>query len=279
MGLESPPHKNVWNQTQSRFIEEEMKLPDSAPSLNPSFWFNGNPLNEKYRERGEARQDYFILMLNHDKANGYYVDLATNIPDEYSNTYVLDLYNNWTGICIEPDPRHHIPILSKRRCSLFTNPVSSVSGEIIKFRFAAIGGTSGIVGNDFDNKGDQFSDVNMETTTLTHILDYAKAPSVMDYLSLDVEGAEFHVLKGFAFDKYIFQAVTIERPIHATHRALSSHGYHFVQQLSAWGECLYLHKSHPDFASYVASHYDPLRVPVWNNEQKEYILHTQKDGS
>ncbi len=72
MGLESPPHKVVWNESLSSFVEVPIKLPDDAPSLSPSFWFNTNPLNEAYRERAECKQDHVVLVdLYRDKANGF----------------------------------------------------------------------------------------------------------------------------------------------------------------------------------------------------------------
>ena len=40
----------------------------------------------------------------------------------------------------------------------------------------------------------------------------ANAPKVIDYLSLDVEGAELEVLKNFPFKKYKFLSMKIERP-------------------------------------------------------------------
>lgn len=82
-----------------------------------------------------VKQDHYVLILTNDKPGGYYVDLATNHYKLGSNTYALDLFNNWQGICIEPNPMHHIGILSNRRCKLFVNPVSSKSGEEVRFRF------------------------------------------------------------------------------------------------------------------------------------------------
>ena len=40
--------------------------------------------------------------------------------------------------------------------------------------------------------------------SLQEILKKAKAPKIIDYLSLDVEGAELEVLKNFPFKKYKF---------------------------------------------------------------------------
>lgn len=139
-------------------------------------------------------------------------------------------------------------ILSNRRCELYINPVSVNPGEQITFRFenpgdAGMGGLGGIVGEQFDNKGSGDHDVHLITTTLTAVLDNAKAPRNIDYLSLDVKGAEFYVLNAFSFSKYIFSIVTIERPSEDTHYVLIKNGYKFITTLSDYGECLYLHNT------------------------------------
>lgn len=244
-------------------------------------------------------QDHYVLILSNDKSGGYYVDLATNHYKLGSNTYALDIFNNWQGICIEPNPIHHIQILSHRRCELFVNPVSSKPGEEVLFRFenpgdAGLGGLGilslidiinknyifnviigGIVGEQFDNKGSNAGDVHLITTTLTSILDQANAPRKIDYLSLDVEGAEFYVLKDFNYTKYTFSILTIERPNEDSHYVLIKNGYKFITLLSDYGECLYLHNTTNNFEYWVNKYHHIGVTPHWHNKKKEYLLLSQ----
>ena len=53
-------------------------------------------------------------------------------------------------------------------------------------------------------------DIIVDTKTLTDILDESNAPKYIDYLSIDVEGAEIHVLDGIDFNKYTFGIIHIE---------------------------------------------------------------------
>jgi len=80
----------------------------------------------------------------------------------------------------------------------------------------------------------------MRSTTLASILDRHSAPSVIDYLSIDIEGAEYEVLCAFPFDRYTFLAITVEhnnfrgREIDASnqkalHSLLTGHGYRRVR--------------------------------------------------
>jgi hypothetical protein len=50
----------------------------------------------------------------------------------------------------------------------------------------------------------------INTITLIDLLKKYKAPKIIDYLSLDIEGAEFDSLKNFDFKEYIFRIITIE---------------------------------------------------------------------
>jgi len=45
---------------------------------------------------------------------------------------------------------------------------------------------------------------------ILHILEEFNAPNKIDFLSLDVEGVEFNILKTFPFDKYMFHYMCVE---------------------------------------------------------------------
>ena len=60
-------------------------------------------------------------------------------------------------------------------------------------------------------------------------MDEFNAPETIDYLSLDVEGAETRILRGFPFHKYKFLAMTIERPTVELNELLFKNGYVFVK--------------------------------------------------
>ncbi|OLP80510.1 hypothetical protein AK812_SmicGene39084 [Symbiodinium microadriaticum] len=50
------------------------------------------------------------------------------------------------------------------------------------------------------------------TTSLASVLRQFGAPSQIDFLSLDVEGAESLVMKNFPWDTYTFSVLNVERP-------------------------------------------------------------------
>jgi Methyltransferase FkbM domain len=75
--------------------------------------------------------------------------------------------------------------------------------------------------------------VEFTTVTLADILERAKAPRFIHYLSMDIEGGEPHALKGFPFDKYKIGALSVEHNFKEPKRSeikalMESHSYKHV---------------------------------------------------
>lgn len=250
-----------YNATTHDFTPNFISLPPTAPP----------PAAEKFRFYSQAQQDFVVLTIYNDKPDGYYVDLAANHFRDLSNTYILDHYNGWKGVCIEPNPMYLVGLLSNRKCTVVTSPVSNTNGEEVTFKFDGVYG--GLVGEEFDNQEahDRSIVATLVTTTLTSVLDFVKAPKVMDYLSLDVEGAEQHVLAGLDHSRYLFMVMTIERPKPRSHHILSKAGYRFVYQMTWWGECIYFHQSKPDYAALMFK-YRNESIPNWLGKDHHFFL-------
>src|SRR4029079_13094045 len=138
----------------------------------------------------QFQQDMWVaLAIAPGKHDGYYVDVGSADGVEISNTYLLDRMGG-KGVCVEPFPKH----MEKRTCQLFSQPAYSESGKKVQFRAAG-----DFVGIDSDlgrNKKDleKAPLVDFITATLDDILEKAKAPKWIDYINVDVEGAEYDVL-------------------------------------------------------------------------------------
>ena len=82
------------------------------------------------------------------------------------------------------------------------------------------------------------------SVALADILTDANAPSTIDYLSLDIEGAEYDALSTFPFAKYQFTVMTVERPQKRLRDHLRKNGYVYVKDLDCtFGEQLWVHGS------------------------------------
>lgn len=180
------------------------------------------------------------------KKSGYFVDLAAADGVTGSNTYFLEKYLGWSGLIFEPNPKFQEDLLASRTMPIVTKCVTDRVGDKVKFRIDN-GQLGGIVGDDFDNNGHfraaqlkTAEIVEIETTTLEHELKARGAPELVDFLSLDVEGAEHLVLKNFPFDEYKFHCIAVERPCKELDLLLDKNKYRQVAHL--FYDVLYVHE-------------------------------------
>ena len=173
--------------------------------------------------------------------NGFFLDVGSGDGTFMSNTKTLE-QKGWTGICVDAFPRN----MQDRSCQIFKEAVFSVAGEPVKFWAANEWG--GIVDETFGISKDKMQKnpsgwpetgeqkarmVEFTTVTLGDILERAKAPRFIHYVSMDIEGGELHALKGFPFDKYQIGALNVEHNFLEPKRSeikalLESHGYKYV---------------------------------------------------
>jgi len=202
---------------------------------------------------GQFYQDLWVTRgVAPGKRNGYYLDVGSADGVRISNTKLLDDLG-WKGICIDPFPTN----MRSRTCKVFRQPVSRESGKHVEF-FAA-----GDVGHISDNPGADHAKepktpmVEFVTATLDEILAKAHAPHYIDYMNLDVEGAELDALLGLSLDQYRIGSMTIEHNYDlarrdAIHRLLAAKGYVRVRswEVDDW----YVHSSlaprYKDFIAY-----------------------------
>lgn len=92
--------------------------------------------------------------------------------------------------------------------------------------------------NSLPNSGEA-----VRSLSLTEILVSANAPSVIDYLSVDIEGSEDLALLRHDFDRYQFKCMTIERPSQELRQRLSKLGYIIIKEIPDL-DCFYLSKEH-----------------------------------
>jgi hypothetical protein len=215
---------------------------------------------QEFVTKSQSGQDGFVQLLLGNVTNGYFIDLAANDWESLSNTNSLEVFYNWTGICIEPNPMYHGGLLEKRACHLFINPVSSKNDDVIQFHMAGVLG--GVVDKDQDNAGQTTNNVKLVTVTLVSLLHFFKAPTVIDYMSLDVEGGEWDVMKNFDFGLYQFKVISIERPVKKLQFLLFRHSYRFLYMIADFGDCIYIHTSHPNFQN-VINHYHARSKFEW----------------
>ena len=166
--------------------------------------------------------------------NGFFLDVGSGDGTFISKTKALE-QRGWTGICVDAFPRN----MQDRTCQIFKAVVFNEAGKRVKFWAADDWGR--IIDESVEMKARMQTYtapiVEFTTVTLADILERAKAPRFIHYVSLDVEGPELQVLQGFPFDKYQIGALTVEHnylePKRSEIKALmESHGYKRVYTLN-----------------------------------------------
>jgi hypothetical protein len=111
--------------TISSSIEE---VDDGWTTIQVYSRFNASRPNDEIWH-SQARQDELVLALLRNKTGGYFVDLAANDAVSLSNTYSLERYWGWKGVCIEPNPIYWHNLSAYRSCTKIAAVVGSKSME------------------------------------------------------------------------------------------------------------------------------------------------------
>jgi FkbM family methyltransferase len=157
--------------------------------------------------------------------NGYFLDVGSGDGTVASNTKLLEDLG-WKGICVDPFPTH----MDGRTCQMFKDVVFSEAGKRMTFHTAGeLGGLKDTLG-EWKAYAEKAPTVEFTTVTLGDILEKAKAPREIDFMSLDIEGAELDALKGFPFDRYQLRALAVEHNFEEPKRSdiealMKGHGF------------------------------------------------------
>lgn len=185
-----------------------------------------------------------------DFSNGFFVELGANDGIRQSNTLFLEKKKHWRGVLIEPFPRKAKECKKNRpnsfvfcaACVPFNYNKKTV--ELIYADLMSIAPELAYGSNQdheehveksrkFLSSEDSIHKFEAEAQQLNSILDKTKAPKKIDFLSIDVEGAEFSVLNGIDFNKYSFKFILIEtKEVEKIKNYLSKFQYSYVNHLS-----------------------------------------------
>lgn len=152
--------------------------------------------------------------------NGFYIEAGAADGVNQSNTLFLEKLKDWTGILVEPNPEAFAVCCSTRPSSKVYNcalvSYDYKDSEIEMYFRKWYNGDPGLVTSTFDSpinkvegwEGYNYS-YNVPARTLDSILEECQV-SEIDYLSLDVEGYELNVLRGFSFKQYKPKIILLE---------------------------------------------------------------------
>lgn len=164
--------------------------------------------------KSQLGQDILGLSAKGLREPGFFVEFGASDGFALSNTHLLEKQFSWTGILCEPSKSWHQALKKNRSCLIDTRCVYSSTGEKIGFSENYLGELSSITKFAEPNSSGLLkrttSSYEVETISLTDLLDYHNAPKHIDFLSVDTEGSEFEILEAFDFNKYSFGVICVE---------------------------------------------------------------------
>jgi len=168
---------------------------------------------KSYSQEGE---DMILRRLFEKQANGFYVDVGAHHPMRFSNTYFF-YKKGWNGINIDAMP-NSMKLFEKFRPRDINieKPVSDKKQVLTYYAFnePALNGFSKELTEErtnVDNNYHVIFEKDIETLTLKEILDdNLPKNQEIDFLSIDVEGLDFMVLKSNDFTKYKPKVILVE---------------------------------------------------------------------
>lgn len=185
-----------------------------------------------------------------DYNDGFFVELGANDGVTQSNTLHLEKFKGWTGILVEPIPHNYLNCLKSRSQETKVFAAACVSFEyserFVEILYSDLMSVAPNLEIDIEypelhaKEGLQYLDsiqsnfrFGAEARKLNDILVEASAPKVIDFLSLDVEGAEIEVLKGIDHEHFRFKYICVEcRNLPKMRIFLAAKGYQLVDQLT-----------------------------------------------
>lgn len=157
-------------------------------------------------------------------APGYFVEVGAFHPTALSQSHALECAG-WDGLLIEPLTEHVRNLRAHRRAKVVQAACGSPSQHGSSLPVGKGGGLSSM-------KRGTFADYETaHVLTLDSIL-YAEQRERIDFISIDVEGAELDVLAGFDLDRWRPSLALIEDHIEneRIHRHMTAHGYKRVRR-------------------------------------------------
>lgn len=167
-----------------------------------------------------GQDKWLIENIFPNKKDGVFVDIGANDGVTLSNTLVLERLG-WNGLAIEPIASTYEKLIASRKCTCINGGIAARTGE---YTFRKIVGESEMLSGikeEFDprhieridqavaEQGGQVVDETIQCYNLNELLEQHGIKQV-DFVSIDVEGAELSILESIDFSRVKITAFAIE---------------------------------------------------------------------
>ena len=162
---------------------------------------------------------------------GYFVEVGANDPHARSQTFHLE-QAGWSGVLIEPQPELAGKLRANRTAKVFAVACSAPENAGRAMPLHIAGPLSALNRERMAPGAAPETIIQVPVKTLDSVLEEAGTHPGFDFLSIDVEGHEIEVLRGFDLARWRPRLILLEDHVRdlAKHRYLTSRGYRIVRR-------------------------------------------------
>ncbi|CAE8694452.1 unnamed protein product [Polarella glacialis] len=191
--------------------------------------------DQPHRFMGQWGQDEFLVRnvfwSDFRKDKGLYVDIGASHPYHLSNSAYFDNCLGWRGICFEPNPRSKFILKALRTCSVvsacawanettvrFANgaELAAMTDDASLLPSDPLSATFGVDASQtyFEARCAPLHKLLMESLaevlTPEEEVNLLASTGQIDLISLDAEGAEIEIFRGFPFEAWDIRCIVVE---------------------------------------------------------------------
>lgn len=213
--------------------------PESKPRRLTLFEIAQKRLGQKIYS--QWNEETLIRHFFSDERDGFFLDVGAAACCSDSTTHYLASRLGWTGIAIDANASYGPDYVKNRKgTKFFSFFVSDKSNEVADFFLIpgapAISSGKAAYADNFPFVREHHLEIQQQkvkTITLNQLLN-AQHVTKIDFLSMDIEGAEVSALRGFDIDKYKPRLVCIEIQKETTQGILEYFQQHDYQRIEAY---------------------------------------------
>jgi len=187
-----------------------------------------------YSQSGQDKFMYKHFFKNYNDSNHFFIELGALDGVLISNSLFYEKTLGWNGICIEPTKHHFQRLLKQRNCHKFDDVIFDEEKEVIFYEATSCCDSLNGIKDLYNEKHlkrihrevEQYKqdkkdikEIVKKARTMDSVLKEVGVKDI-DFLSLDVEGAELNVLKSINWNDTKIKVICVEdnygdRKLHA----------------------------------------------------------------